>query len=108
LIAKNVRIRAWQEEEASGTALVDILGRQGRQKLRKEYLSALSASMPRRTTGIIKKRQTCGQRTYLIHSFFVFLEKKREFLLLAHFPQIIYFSSFFDIFSKSVTHFSHE
>jgi hypothetical protein len=49
-MAKNARIRAWGEEEATGTALADCLGHQN---LTKEYLVGLSASTPRRIIGII-------------------------------------------------------
>jgi hypothetical protein len=49
-MTKKSRIRAWQEEEVTGTVMADCLGHQ---KLAKEYLAKPSVSMPRRITGII-------------------------------------------------------
>jgi hypothetical protein len=51
LIAQKARIRACPDQEATGTAITDHLGRQ---KLTKENLISRSVSMPRRITGIIK------------------------------------------------------
>ncbi len=46
-MVKNARISTWREEEATGTALANRLGRQGClgcQNLTKKYLAGLSAS----------------------------------------------------------------
>jgi hypothetical protein len=51
LMAKKARLKASPEEEATGTAMADCLGRQ---KLTKENLAGPSISMPRRITEIIK------------------------------------------------------
>jgi hypothetical protein len=58
-MAKNPRIRACPEEEATRSALADHLGHQGhlgRHKFTKENLAGPSVSMPRRIAGIFKSR----------------------------------------------------
>jgi hypothetical protein len=56
-MAKKARIRACPWEEATGSAMADHLGCQGRlghQKLTKENLAGQSVFMPKRIAGIIK------------------------------------------------------
>jgi hypothetical protein len=50
LMAKKARNKACPEEEATGSAMADHLGRH---KLKKDNLAGPSVSMPRRITGII-------------------------------------------------------
>jgi hypothetical protein len=76
-MAKKVRIKAWQESGDSAINMADRLGRQGHQKLKKEYFVGPCFLCPGGSLASSRMGQTCS-KTSFYPSFLKLFIKKRD------------------------------